>query len=118
MPRPDKLFPAAVHDDQEKIAMAEMEPVVLGHIPFSSNDPRTERVKFEPLEDQQARMSASGDTSATNEDKKAADWKAEVEAASSQDELDAVVASYADTGAEYKTVEDAIEKKQAEINES
>lgn len=49
-------------------------------------------------------------------DMKASDWKAEIDAAQDQDALDAVAQRYYDAGATYKTVEDAIDRKQGEID--
>ena len=51
-------------------------------------------------------------------DMKAADFKAQVEAAEDQEALDAAAQLYADSGKEYSSVEDAIEKKQDEIDEA
>ena len=51
-------------------------------------------------------------------DMKAADFKAQVEAASTQEELDAVGELYEASGKEYSSVEAAIDKKQDEINEA
>lgn len=51
-------------------------------------------------------------------DMKASDFKDRVAAATTQDELDAVAELYQNSDSDYSTVEDAIEKKQEEINEA
>ena len=47
----DKMFPAAVRDDQEMLANAEDKPIVLGPGPYSSPDPTTDGIRMLPLED-------------------------------------------------------------------
>lgn len=51
-------------------------------------------------------------------DMKAADFKSQIEAATTQDELDEAAELYDASGSSYSSVVDAIEKKQTEINES
>jgi len=51
-------------------------------------------------------------------DMKAADFKTQIEAATTQEELDAAAELYADSGKNYSTVVTAVEKKQTEINEA
>lgn len=112
-----KLYPSATLEDQEAIEMAEMEPIVLGHPPFSSDNPRTDGVRMLPLEDGTSASQARAEAAeASSEEMKAKDWKAEVEKADSQEALDEIVNRYEDSGAVYKTVEEAIEKKQDELN--
>lgn len=95
----------------------EMSPIRFDCPPFSSPDPATSGLL--PLGD----AATGGSSNAAPEeavdpaDKKAADWIDEVKSASSQDALDAVVQAYEDSGADYKTVADAIEAKQNEIDE-
>lgn len=94
--------------------MAEMKPVsTFGTPPFSSPDAKTIGLNYMPLTDDQSEAEEADDG-----DKKAGDWKEEVEAASTQEELDAVAQAYSESGADFKTVESAIEKKQSEINEA
>lgn len=50
-------------------------------------------------------------------DMKAADFKEQVEAAENQDALDEIAQLYDNSGKSYSTVEAAIEKKQAELDE-
>jgi hypothetical protein len=91
--------------------------VTLGTPPFSSPDPTT--IGLNPLahitngESEDAVEEEGGDG-----EMKASEWKDEIEGASSQEELDAVVQRYSESGADYKSVESAIEKKQDEINEA
>lgn len=106
-----KLFPAAVMEDQEALAAGATEPIVMGAPPFSSNDPETDGRRLVPLGGESVPESS-------DEDKKAAEWKADVEAADSQEALDAVAASYGASGADFKSVIAAIEKKQTELNEA
>jgi len=47
---------------------------------------------------------------------RAADWVDEVNQADSLDELDDILNRYADSGADYKSVEDAVEKKRATLS--
>jgi len=47
---------------------------------------------------------------------KAADWVDEVNQAESLDELDDTLARYTESGADFKSVEDAVEKKRAELS--
>lgn len=51
-------------------------------------------------------------------DMKASDFKEKVNAAATQDELDEAAALYDASGKSYASVEDAIEKKQSEINDA
>lgn len=46
-----KTFPAAVMDDQQELEEGNVEPIVLGTVPFSSPDPVTDAKKMLPLED-------------------------------------------------------------------
>lgn len=47
---------------------------------------------------------------------RAADWVAEVDSAQSLDELDDILNRYAESGADYATVETAVERKRAELS--
>lgn len=112
-----KLYPAATLDDQEAIENMEAEPIVLGPGPYSSPDPETDGIRMLPLEDQgsggtvgmAAEMEAASATS--DKDLNAGQWKDLVEAAESEEELDAVEQRYLDAEADYSTVESAIEAK-------
>lgn len=105
-----KMFPAAVLDDQEAIMAKEFEPVVFGPPPFSSPDPETDGIRMEPVSGSVAELA--------DEDKKAGDWVDAVKAAGTQEDLDAVAERYSESGADFKSVNDAIEKKQDELNEA
>lgn len=50
-------------------------------------------------------------------DMKAADFKAKIDAATTQEELDEVAELYSASGADYSSVDDALDKKQNEIND-
>jgi hypothetical protein len=63
------------------------------------------------VEEHEASMEASAD-------KKAGDWIADVEGAEGADALEDVKAQYEESGADFKTVSEAIEKKQAELDEN
>lgn len=97
----------------------EMTPVEFKTPPYGSPDPKT--LGNKPLEDDsfaaEAAKKASEQRAADKDEKmKAGDWKDQVEAANTQEELDDVAQRYADSGSDFSTVADAIEKKQDEIN--
>jgi hypothetical protein len=120
--RQSKMNPSATMEDQE----VEMARVVLGPPAFSSNRPHTDAVKslvevdqdgnYAPTHEDAAKAAAGDRRDEADAKMKAGDWKDEVEAASTQDDLDAVAQRYADSGADFKTVEDAIEKRQADLD--
>lgn len=162
-----KLFPAAVHEDQEAILMTDgSERTVLSAPPFSSPDPATDARRMLPLEDgssaHQSAVEAAEIREATTlsdynslspaelkelaeerdleiegtgkggnvkksdyvsaleaddlSDMKAADFKELVANATTQDELDEAAGKYADSEKSYASVEDAIEKRQDELD--
>lgn len=96
--------------------------IVLGPPAHSGPKPHTENRKSLVEVDEgthaEAADAAASERSGSAAKKLAADWKADVEKATTQEELDAVVQAYEDSGAEYATVETAIEAKQAEIDGS
>ena len=111
-----KMFPAALLEDQEAVMGQSMEPVVFGPPPFSSDDPETDGRKLVPLTDATEDAEAEADAEAEGDDgKKAADWKAEVEAATSQEELDEITERYSESDSEFKTVDKAILDKEEEF---
>jgi len=113
-----KQFPAAAMEDQEALAEGNNPTVVvLGGVPFSSPDPATDAKKMLALEDGTGAISDEPQAEPEATELKAGDFKAQVEAATTQDELDAVAQSYADSGKEFKSVVAAIEAKQQEIND-
>jgi hypothetical protein len=118
----DQVHPNRIEEDQEM----EMQPIVLGPAPYSSPDPETDGIKMLPLEEGTSGVTTPegpegvtvGVTTASPEedaDKRAADWKAEIESAMTQDELDAIRARYDASGADFSTVEDAFDSRSAEI---
>jgi hypothetical protein len=115
-PGTDKLFPNRVEEDQD---IVEMSPVVMGTPPFSSPDPATDGVRMVPLHnqttDKTAAEAADEAAAASDEDKKAADWKNEIENAATEEELQAISDRYDESGADYKTVDEAFDKRAAEI---
>lgn len=92
--------------------------VVIGPPAFASPDPETMKNSMflgtQPRKVVDVGSSPASDTPAA--DKKAGEWIEEVDATTNQDELDAVGQEYAESGANFKTVADAIEKKQAELD--
>lgn len=120
----EKMFPAAVLEDQEAIMAGENEPVVVGIPPFSSPDPGTDGIRMMSLteegpaaEAQKAQAAKAEADAVPDEDKKATDWKAVVEAAQTEDELSEVEDRYNESGADFKSVDDAIEKRLGQIRE-
>lgn len=118
-----KLNPARTLEDQD----AEPARIVLGPPAHSSPRGHTEMRKslaevdldtgtFPPTHAAAAQAASEARSDAADEDKKAGDWKAEVEAAQTQEELDAVSERYADSGNEFRTVEAAIDKRQTELD--
>jgi hypothetical protein len=117
-------------EDQEAIAAGEQTVSVVTTPPFSSPDPETDALKMEIVDADvtayQAReemaaaplVTATVGTPTDVADFKAADFKARVEAATTQEELDAAAELYANSGKEFATVEAAVEKKQSEIDEA
>ena len=109
-----KVYPNRTLEDQD----VEMQPIVLGPAPFSSPDPETDGIRMLPLEDGTSAASAANEAAKLREDAKdmkAADFKEAVEAAQTQEELDAVQEAYDESGKEYSTVDDAITKRQEEL---
>lgn len=51
-PYEPKMFPGAVLEDQEAVAMAEADPVVISKVPYSSPDPETDGIRMIPLTEQ------------------------------------------------------------------
>lgn len=90
--------------------------VVVGPPAFASPDPET--MKHSMFLGTQPRhvvnLGTQSDT--PSGDKKAGEWIEEVDATTTQDELDAVAQDYSESGANFKTVADAIEKKQSELD--
>jgi hypothetical protein len=115
------MFPAAVMEDQEALMGQSMEPFVFSPPPYSSDDPETDAQRLVPIsgEEQEEAMSAKAEgaegADAEDDDKKAADWKAEVEAATSQEELDEIADRYSESDADFKTVDKAIADKEDEL---
>jgi hypothetical protein len=101
---------------------------------FSSPDPATDGLRMIPIVDEAAAQEdesvRAGDITALEEEegvgvqsqstddseKTAAQWVAEINATNSQQELDAVLERYGDTGKDYKTVDDAADAKQQAID--
>lgn len=102
--------------DIEKVNIPE-EPatVFLSTPPFSSPDPATDGLRMVPVVDDGPEHPGWGDPTEAAE-MKASDWVSEIENAADQDALDAVLSAYAETGKDYKTVGEAAEKKQAELD--
>jgi hypothetical protein len=110
--------------------MADMEPykppaavMVVTTPPFEGEHGGDEAMMtLVPIEDtqpEQEQAEAQARQQAATEDDaqlKAADWIALVEQAETQDELDAVASRYEDSGSSFKTVEDAIDKRQGELD--
>jgi hypothetical protein len=113
-----KMFPNALIEDQEAIEMAEAEPVVLSTAPYSSPDPETDGIRMVPLDDQTSTSAAGAEKSGDADDKnmKAGEWKDLVDEAQDSEALSAVEQRYLDAEADFKTVEDAIEKKREELS--
>jgi hypothetical protein len=110
-----KLVPAARIEDQED--RVEMKPIKISTPPFSSPDPATDGLRMKPLLEDEAAMEAA-EAEVADEDKNSDDWKKAVKAATTQEELDAVADRYANSGKDYTSVDDTIEKKQTEIDEA
>lgn len=108
-----KMFPAAHSEDQEKAVAGEMGKVVVGIPPFSSPQPHTDGHRMVSVGGGTAEAQASAD-----EDKSAADWKDEIDKATTVEEVDAIATRYEDSGADFKTVDQALDKKTAELTES
>lgn len=101
--------------DMEKVSVPEEPPVVfLTTPPFSSPDPATDGLRMIPVDDGPEHPGWDNPEEAA--EMKAADWVTEIENAADQDALDALLSAYADTGKDYKTVSEAAEKKQAELD--
>lgn len=103
--------------------MADMEPVnepqavqYLTTPAFSSPDPATEGLRMIPVNDDEGH--ATWEDPAEAEELKAADWVTEINNASDQEGLDSVLEAFAATGKDYKTVTEAAEKKQADLDAS
>jgi hypothetical protein len=116
------MYPAATADDQEGIMEGKQEPTVLSTPSFSSPNPETDALKMLPVEDGTSAHVASLEAHALRAagnaaEMKAGDFKDQVEAATTQEELDTVANLYAESGKDFSTVEAAIEKKQSEIND-
>ena len=109
-----KVYPNRVLEDQD----VEMQPIVLGPAPFSSPDPETDGIRMLPLEDGSSASEEASVLSGDAKEMKAADFKAAVEGAQTQEELDAVQEVYDASGKEYSTVDDAFAKRQEELNEA
>lgn len=93
--------------------------IVLGPGPFSSNDPATEGYRqlrpVVPVTDD-VNAASDGEPVVEGNPLKAGDFKDRVEAAQTQDDLDAIANQYAEQGDEFVTVEAAIEKRQNELD--
>lgn len=97
--------------------MAGKTVVVMGPPAFGSPDPDTMKGSMFLGTQPRTVTEVSGASEKSSEGKKkAADWIGEVEATDSQDGLDAVANDYAASGADFKTVAEAIEKKQSELD--
>lgn len=118
----EKLIPAATFEDQE----AEVTPIVLGMPPFSSPNPATDGIKMIPIEDGTSgdpgnpsdEAVAAAEEQGVEQDKalKASEWVALVNDADDQDALDNIAQRYEASGADFKTVDEAINEKQDELN--
>jgi len=117
----EKMFPAAVMEDQEEIMSGGQEPVTVGMAPFSSQDPETDVNKMmstsgtpeEGGQELQALLSAVPD-----EEKKAGEWVDAVKATRTAEELDEVEERYAEVeSADFKSVDDALDKRRTELEE-
>ncbi len=123
--------------------MADMEPVTfLTTPPYSSPEGEGEGLKMVPIDDepelvtaeqqeaakeiaegaaeveaQAAKEQAEAEEAAAAEStKRAGEWVAEINAAQNQEALDAVLEQYADSGSEFKTVNDAADARQAALD--
>jgi hypothetical protein len=115
----EKTFPAAVLEDQEAIVSGSQDPVTLGMPPFSSPDPGTDGIQMVPLtggtEEQQQAAAADA---VPDEEKKAGDWVDVVKAAPSSEALDEVEERYSNSPADFKSVDDAIDRRRTELEEA
>jgi hypothetical protein len=120
-PQEEKMFPAALLEDQEEIMSGERDPVVLGMPPFSSPDPETEKVNMQSVIDTPAEEGQLEGTfnldAVPDEEKKAGDWVDVAKAAPDHQALDEVEERYSNSEADFKTVDDAIEKRRGELDE-
>jgi len=116
----EKMFPAAVMEDQEEIMSGGQEPVTVGMAPFSSQDPETDVNKMmstsgtpeEGGQELQALLSAVPD-----EEKKAGEWVDAVKATRTAEELDEVEERYAEVDSDFTSVEAAFDKRRTELEE-
>jgi hypothetical protein len=102
-----------------------MEPVVLiSTPPYSSDDPASEGLKMVPIIDDSGddvdhpeSDISDEDTDDLSGDLKAGEWVQRIDAAQDQDALDAVLEAYGDSGKDFKTVEEAADRRQKEIDD-
>lgn len=114
----NKMFPAATHEDQEGIVKRELgQPIKIGTPPFSSPDPATEGKRMVPILDDVTGEQGHEMSSADPSQWKANDFKTQVSAATTDEELDAVEQQYLDSGKDYSSVETAVEKRREELAE-
>lgn len=139
----DRLNPSFSPEMEEAGVPETLPSVIMGPPAYASPDPETSAVPLLPLDDRPADAALSADyaadeidygnetslastlqpldaAGATEQDdskKKAGDWISEVEAASTEEELDAIGKRYDESGADFSTVDKAFEKRSTEINE-
>lgn len=109
----NKQFPAATEEDQEGIVRREHgTPMKIGTPPFSSPNPETEGLNMVPVtDDVTPEMALPSDTS----EWKAKDFTARVKDASSEEQLAEAEKLYKDSGKDYSTVGEAIDKRRQEL---
>lgn len=99
--------------------MTDMEPVqFLTTPPYSSPEGEGEGLRMVPVDDNPAEGATTTEAPADDADKRASDWVAEIEGASTQEELDAILERYEATGKDFATVNSAAEAKQAALDAS
>lgn len=136
----ENLHPSFRQEDQELARELEEQPNVqiMGPPAFASPDPATAGYRLVPIEEHPGKGDLDPDFGGTIRDNldthhaatsqaegakgesdpekmKAADWKERIDEAESQEELDNLYEQYEQSGADFKTVDEAFERKSAAL---